>query len=499
MTAPTTPAEAAATVPSAPSSLTHSPNAAGDGPRVVMVATARPTFAVETARERAEAARQLLTDLGAQVSGPTELVMTPEDVEAAASFVGADAELYLNVCASFSDATPALRLYSDLDRPVLLWSFREPGPVGDRLWLNSLCGANLFGHALVRAGGAVRLLYGDPGEPHVRAALQAALRGQLPEAPALPTEQRERADSESVRPALDSLRGKRIGLVGDAPPGFTPSQYDAAVLSDVFGLQVDEIGVEDAFDLARAVPDAGVDAEQSASLAARPSLADLDPEQVRRFAAVTSALRGWSAADVLSGIAVRCWPEFPTQLGVCPCSALSRLADEGVPTACERDVYGTVTMLLLEALGSGTTYLVDTVDLDADANVVRVWHCGSAATSLAADPEAATQSVHCNRKIGVAGNFPLKTGPVVMARITEDPDPDSATGLRLLIASGESIPEPNRFQGNTAAVRLSAPAAEFVAGLVTGGFPHHTVLAWTDVRPALRQAADLCGIRVIEW
>ena len=93
-------------------------------------------------------------------------------------------------------------------------------------------------------------------------------------------------------------------------------------------------------------------------------------------------------------------------------------------------MYGAVTMLLMEALGSGTTYLVDTVDLDADRNVVRLWHCGAAATSLAADPEEATQFTHCNRKLGVAGNFPLRTGPVVMARLTEDP---AAPGeLRLL-------------------------------------------------------------------
>jgi L-fucose isomerase-like protein len=468
-------------------------------PRVVLVSTARPTFAVDAARERADAARALLKQLGADVSGPADLVMTPEDIEAATTYVDPSADLIVNVCASFSDATPALHLYAGLERPVLLWSFREPGQVGDRLWLNSLCGANLFGHALVRAGGSVRLLYGDPGEAPVHDALRAALRGDLPPAADLPHLTRDRAPAAQVRPALETLRGKRIGVVGDAPPGFTPSEYDAGLLRDVFGIQVDRIEVEEALERARAVPAATVGEELAAATRERPSLRDLDLEHVSKFAAVTSALRDWSAAGLLAGVAVRCWPEFPTQLGVCPCSALSRLADEGVATACERDVYGTVTMLLLEALGSGTTYLVDTVDLDAGRNIVRLWHCGAAATSLAADPANPTQFVHCNRKIGVAGNFPLRTGPVVMARLTEDPASTDPTGLRLLVASGESVPEPNRFQGNTAAVRLDAQAESFVQGLVTGGFPHHTVLAWTDVRPQLRAAADAYGIPVVEW
>jgi L-fucose isomerase-like protein len=355
----------------------------------------------------------------------------------------------------------------------------------------------LYGHALVvHAGRSPRLVYGDPHEPSVRESLRRALAGQLPEPPALPTVVRERSnDPSTVRSALAILHGRTLGLVGEAPPGFTPSQYDAALIDRLFGIGVEAISVEDMFDRVARVPAADRDREREAALRAQPSLGSVADEQVGLSACVTSAMRGWKDESDLSAMAIRCWPEFPTSQGVCPCSSLSRIADEGTPTACERDVYGAVTMMLLEALGSGTTYLVDTVDLDADANVVRLWHCGAAATSLADDPAAATQSVHCNRKIGVAGNFPLKTGPVIMARLTENPD----GGLRMLIASGESMAEPNRFQGNTAAVRLDTPAEAFVHSLVTGGFPHHTVLAWTDVRPALRTAADQLGIPVIEW
>ncbi len=462
-----------------------------------MIATARPTFVLEAAGERADAARALLTDLGAQVVGPRALVMNAEDVADARQYLSDDVDLVVHVCASFSDAAAAQQLYHGRSEPVLVWSFPEPGPVGDRLWLNSLCGANLIGHALTRDGGAVRLVYGEAADPAVRGALAGALRGDLPPAIAAPDSHGPRADKAQTQIALDRLRGQRIGAIGDAPVGFTPSQYDAQLLRTVFGIEIERIDIPAAFAGVRAVDADKGGRELAAALDQRPSLRELDAEHLERFAAVTAALREWQRIGALSAMAVRCWPEFPTELGVCPCSSLSRLADEGTPTACERDVYGTVTMLLAETLGSGPTYLVDTVDLDAAANIVRVWHCGSAATSLADDPGAATQSVHCNRRIGVAGNFALRTGPVVLVRLTESKS--SASGLRLLLASGESVREPNRFQGNTAAVRLDTDAEQFVHGLVTGGFPHHTVLAWTDVRPELRRAADLLGIDVVEW
>jgi L-fucose isomerase-like protein len=467
-------------------------------PRVVLVPTARPTFAVDVARRLTAEARSLLTTLGADVVGPEDLVMTPDDVEAAKPFLAEGADLVINVCASFSDATPALELYRDLDQPVLLWSFREPGPVGDRLWLNSMCGANLFGHALVvHAGRAPRLLYGNPDEPATREVLAAALAGQLPATVEAPGTHGPRAESAEVVTALAGLRGRRLGLVGDAPPGFTPSQYDGVLVNELFGIEVERLEVDDMFARVGAVEDEAATSEYASALHAQPSLGSVNADQALTSARITTAMRDWREEDELAGMAIRCWPEFPTQLGACPCSSLSRVADEGTPTTCERDVYGAVTMLLMEALGSGTTYLVDTVDLDADANVVRLWHCGSAATSLADDPADARQFTHCNRKLGVSGNFPLKTGPVVMARLTEDPDRPGQ--LRLLLAAGESLAEPNRFQGNTAAVRLAGDAARFVTGLVTGGFPHHTVLAWNDVRPQLRAAADHLGIAVIDW
>lgn len=467
-------------------------------PRVALIATARPTFDLETACERTAAVRALLVDLGADVRGGERLVMTAEDVIAAApDLEGAD--LVVNLCATFSDASPAQELYGGRDQPVLLWSLPEPGPVGDRLWANSLCGANLFGHAVARDGGRVRLLHGAPDDPAVREILRRALDGDLPAPVTIPASTGGRAAPESVSAAMEALSGRRIGVVGDAPTGFTPSRYAPELLERLFGVSVERVEIGPALDAVRALDAESRLGEVAASLERRPTLADLDDEQVERSAAITVSLRDMARASSLAAVAVRCWPEFPTELGACPCSALSQLADEGTPTACERDVYGVMTMLLLEALGSGTTYLVDTVDLDAEANLVRLWHCGAAATSLAADPAAALQSVHCNRKIGVAGDFPLRTGRVIMARLTEDDDPASASGLRLVLAAGDSIAEPNRFQGNTAAVRLDVDAAQLVTGLVTDGYPHHTVLAWSDVRPQMRAVADRLGIAVAEW
>jgi L-fucose isomerase-like protein len=401
--------------------------------------------------------------------------------------------------ASFSDASPAVELLGSVKGPVLGWSMREPGEVGERLKLNSMCGVNLAAHALMDAGQSIRHIHGNADEAHVRQAIAYALAGKLPEAKTPTNISAERAPQDVADKAFAWLKGKKVGAVGEAPVGFTPCLFDGPKLNSLFGLDVRQISIDNAFERISAVEPARADKAYAAALADQPSLGDVNVEQAKKVYGVEVALDDWREEDALDAIAIRCWPEFPTDLGACICSSLGRLSDRGTVTTCERDVLGAVTMLVCEALGSDENYLVDIVDLVEDEGLLRLWHCGSAATKLAADPKSATQYIHCNRKLGVAGNFPLKTGPVTLFRIDRDVDPSNSTGLRMVVSRGESIPAPNHFQGNTATVRTEPDAAVLVNGIVTGGYPHHLVISWIDVRPGIRKMADMLGIPLTEW
>jgi L-fucose isomerase-like protein len=376
---------------------------------------------------------------------------------------------------------------------------REPGEVGERLKLNSMCGVNLAAHALMNVGQSIRHIHGNANEAKVRTAISDALAGKLPEATSPKSIVGEMAAEEEVNKAFAWLKGKKIGAVGDAPIGFTPCVFDGQQLNEYFGLDVRQITITDAFGRIAEVKEEARELAYANAVAAQPSLSSVNVDEAKKVYGVEVALDTWREEESLDAIAIRCWPEFPTDMGACICSSLGRLSDLGTVTTCERDVLGAVTMMVCESLGSDENYLVDIVDLDADKGLVRLWHCGSAATKLAADPQNATQTTHCNRKLGVAGNFPLKTGPVTLFRIDRDVDPSNSTGLRMVVSRGESIPAPNHFQGNTATVITQPDAAALVNGIVTGGYPHHLVISWIDVRPGIRQMAKMLGIPLTEW
>ncbi len=463
---------------------------------VALVALARPTFDLECAQVNFDSAKALLTELGAKVVGPSELVMTVDDVAAVKL---PEADLHILFMASFSDASPAVELFGKVKGPVLGWSMREPGKVGEPLKLNSMCGVNLAGHALMNVGQSIRHIHGNADEPQVREAIKDALAGRLPQESSPENIVGQLGNQADAQKALDWLKGKRIGAVGEAPTGFTPCLYDAQQIRSLFGLDIRQISIADAFGKISEVKEEARELAYANAVSAQPSIGSVNVDEAKKVYSVEVALDEWRAEEVLDAIAIRCWPEFPTEMGACICSSLGRLSDRGTVTTCERDVLGAVTMMVCESLGSDENYLVDIVDLDASQNLMRLWHCGSAATKLAVDPVNATQTTHCNRKLGVAGNFPLKTGPVTLFRIDRDVDPSNRTGLRMVVSRGESIPAPNHFQGNTATVITEPDAAALVNGIVTGGYPHHLVISWIDVRPGIRQMAKMLGIPLTEW
>ncbi len=445
-------------------------------PTLGIACVARPTFAVEYAREAALQAFAALANLGWPVAGNAELLMDAGSAHKTAIALSEQSpDVLVIVCATFSDASMAVELTSLVDTPVFLWALREPGPLGERLWLNSLCGVNITSHALQKTGHITQYMYGNPGEPGLLAPLAAFAR-------AAATRRR--------------LRSSRVGLVGQAPTGFYGCQFDELELARVIGTSVAQIDLNSIFAAASEAPTSAVESAIASTSERSPSLRRLEQErsvEVRRFGEAYVALRDYLRTRQLDGLAVRCWPEFPQQFGLMPCATLGRLADDGFVCACEADMHGAVTLLALQWLSGAAPLLADLVAMDAEANTVTLWHCGNAPACLAREGEEPLLTVHCNRRIGVAGNFAIRPGPATLARLGAGP-----RGYRLLAVEGELLDEPaNRFMGNTAIFRPNGEAQQLLHTIMKDGWEHHTAIVAGHIVAELDALAHLLGIEAV--
>ncbi len=448
-----------------------------DAPVVALVAIARPTFDVALAQSMAEAAVQRLEEAGCTVAGTRrELIMDGPGAErAAAALAARPADLLVLLQASFADSSMAVELAAAAHaqgRPVLLWAIPEPR-TGGRLRLNSLCGINLAGHALAQRQIKFDYVLASPEHDSVAATVVRLARAGR---------------------ARRLLGGARIGVVGQAPPGFDTCAYDAAALQRLFGVQVASMPLEEVLATARA---AGGDVRQAfvqRAAAVAANLDELDGAAVAGTGGVYAALAAAAQAERWNGVAVRCWPEFFTELGCAACGAMSMLTQDRCPASCEADVNGTVTSLLLQALSGGPAWIADLVSIDPADDTGVLWHCGLAPAEMA-DPDAPIRgAVHSNRKLPLLFEFGLKPGRVTLCRLHYAGNGDYS----LAVGGGEMVRAPKSFSGTSGVIRFDRPAADFFATLMDAGLEHHISLVYGDYCAELRAFAKLTGLPVLE-
>jgi L-fucose isomerase-like protein len=439
--------------------------------RLGLVSLARTTFDLPLAKRVAANVRLQLRDAGFQLAGSQELVTSLEQTRVAArQLAGQPLDLLVILQATFADSTMVMSLAEVVDAPILLWAVPEERS-GGRLRLNSLCGVNLAAHALRRGGYDYQYVYASPEDPTALDKIHTlAVAGR----------------------ARRLLRQARVGRVGENPEGLDSCQLDKAALARHFGLRVVQVELADIFRATKEVDSEQVDALEQDLITKLDGLQELDRTAVRGTLSSYLALRQLAEEERLAGLAVRCWPEFFTELGCAACGAMSMLSNELTPCSCEADVNGTITQLILQWLSGEPAFGTDVVSFDLEEDVIVVWHCGLAPLSMADPAVRPRATIHSNRELPLLMEFALKPGRVTVARLSE------ATGsYRLVVGAAEVLRMPMSFTGTSGVLHFDRPAAAVLDTTLGEGLEHHVSLTYGDHVPALLALAKMLDLPVL--
>ncbi|MBN2472429.1 MAG: L-fucose/L-arabinose isomerase family protein [Anaerolineae bacterium] len=435
------------------------------------VPLARTTFDIPLAEAVTGQVRAALEAAGFTLTGPDGLVTSLEEARAAAAGLsGEPLDMLLVFQATFADSTMIMALAEQVRAPLLLWAVPE-ARTGGRLRLNSLCGINLGGHALTRAGYRYDYVYAAPDGT---AALEKV---------------RVIAQAGSV---LRRLGGAKVGRIGENPDGFESCLVSWDGLKSRLGVEVQQVALEDVFGRVRAVAPERVDGVLAALAGRVAGLQELDQPALRGTLGTYLSLQEMAGQQGFDGLAVRCWPQFFTDLGCAACGALSLLNDELIPAACETDVNGAITQLMLQWLSGEPAFGTDMVAFDTEADAAVLWHCGKAPLSMCDPAFQPRGTIHSNRQLPLLMEFPLRPGRVTVARLSE------ANGeFRLVVGSGEMLPSELSFSGTSGLIRFDRPAPDVLDTIMTEGLEHHVALTYGDFAAPLVKLAELLGFPVL--
>ena len=465
-----------------------------------ILALGRSTFDVDYAEQRLVVMLDLLEKSGHSVCGSPELLFDGDAATAAIDeLVVQQPDKILILQVTFTDAGSIAELAAKTDIPLMIWSVPEPR-AGGRLRLNSFCGLNLASHSLGLQQRQFGWIYTAPESPQASIKLKQLLDGEcdtaalspVPPAVAYPgiSSSTEQEQNKASR-ALAALQGKKIARIGEHPPGFSTCQYDATALNRATGITVEEHPIGILFEKATQVDEpqtAGVrtSVEQQIS-----GLEEVDQEQLTKSLKLTGALQTLSRNQAYDAFALRCWPETFTEYGGAACGAAAMLGENRVPCACEADVYGSVTQLLLQEISDQPVFLVDLVDVDVEDNTAVVWHCGQAPISMCAESAQARATIHTNRKMPLLYEFPLRPGKVTLLRWSQ------ASGKQqLMIASAAMLERDMSFTGTSGVLEFTEPAERVLQRVISSGLEHHVALVYGDFSEALARVATIADLPV---
>ncbi len=432
---------------------------------------ARPTFDMGLAYDQTQAVHAQLQQAGFTIIGLPELVLDLEELEEKAQELqSATLDLLVMVQASFADSTMVTQLVELVNAPLLMWALPEER-VGGRLRLNSFCGINLAAHGLKRRELTYDYVYAEPSdklamEKTRNLALAGKVKGQLQDA--------------------------RIGRIGENPDGFDTCLVNKIGLKQRLGVEIVQLELDNVFEGTRQADPQKVEAVATQIRESVTGLETLDKTATHGTLSTFVTLDEIAEEQQLNGLAVRCWPEFFTDLGCSACGAMSMLSDKQTPSSCEADVNGTITQLILQWMSGEPAFGSDLVSFDVEEDVAILWHCGLAPRSMA-DPDVEVRgALHSNRQMPLLMEFPLKPGRVTLARLSE------ATGeFRLVIAGGEMLKAPPSFTGTTGTLRFDSGTQAVMDTIIGEGLEHHLSLTYGNYENVLVALAKMLKIPVL--
>ncbi len=299
-----------------------------------------------------------------------------------------------------------------------------------------------------------------------------------------PTHETFRSDLDDfarVCRVVKGLKRARLGAVGARPNAFNTVRYSEKILQ-AYGISVSTIDLSEIFGAANKLDgdDPRVEDRLNA-IKAYIDVAGAPSPALTKMAKLAVVLDDWMADNDLDATAVQCWDAIQNNYGINACTLMSMMSDKLMPSACEVDVTGTVSMYSLQLASGKPSALVDWNNNYAnDPNKCVLFHCGNWAKSLfganvaqtrMANAEILATTLGAEHTYGaVAGRVPA--GPMSYGRVSTD---DINGMLHCYVGEGSFTADPLRTFGSRAVVEIPG-LQKLLQYICKNGFEHHVAM-----------------------
>jgi L-fucose isomerase-like protein len=322
----------------------------------------------------------------------------------------------------------------------------------------------------------------------------------------LTSQHTQRPESESFRADLrrfaatcrvvKGLRGARVGAIGARPAAFKTVRYSEKLL-EAHGISVEPIDLSEIMGRIGRLKnsDAAVKAKL-AEIQAYVDTSDVNDAALLKMAKLGLVMDRWMKEVDVSISAIQCWTSMEEFFGVVPCTVMSMLSNANLPSACEVDVMGTLSMHALTLASTTPAALLDwNNNYGDDPNKAVCFHCSNLPLDFFEKAKMDYQEIIAgtvgkdNTWGTVVGK--VKAGPMSFARFSTD---ERAGVIKGYVGEGAFTKDRLRTFGGAGVVEIPQ-LQQLLHHICRHGFEHHVAATFSHVADAVHEAT----VRYLGW
>jgi L-fucose isomerase-like protein len=289
---------------------------------------------------------------------------------------------------------------------------------------------------------------------------------------------------------VNGLRGSRIGAIGARPTAFNTTRYSEKILQAA-GISVSTLDLSEVLEGARRLADddprVKARLDEIAGYAAAPGVPSAS---LVRMAKLGVVVLEWATALDLDATAIQCWSSLQQNYGVNCCTIMSMMSEKLMPSACEVDVAGAVSMYALQLASGRPSALVDwNNNYGDDPDKCVFFHCGNWAKAFLPDATIVTAPI-LGTTLGEKNTYGAMSGrtpggqPVTYGRISTDDRHGSVIGY---VGEGRFTDDPLQTFGARAVVEIPN-LQKLMQVICRRGFEHHAAMNASKSAAILNEA-----------
>ncbi len=215
-----------------------------------------------------------------------------------------------------------------------------------------------------------------------------------------------------------------------------------------------------------------------------------------KMAKLGAVIDGWMKAADVTVSAVQCWTSMEEYFGVVPCTIMSMMSDNLIPSACEVDVRGTIGMHALALASETPSALLDwNNNYGDDPDKAVCFHCSNLPKHFFQEVRMDFQEIIAGT-VGKENTFGtcvgrVKAGAMSFARFSTD---DTAGVMRGYTGEGKFTNDPLNTFGGAGVVQIPH-LQRLLHYICENGFEHHVAANFSAVAGAVHEATT----RYLGW